>query len=82
MFSATVRESNKAPDWKTIVTFLRIRRSSGSAKSVMSSMGDDDAAAVGLEEAHDVRQGDGFADAAAADDGDRLAGIDVKIGID
>ncbi len=30
-------ESNRAPDWNTMVTFRRMRRSSASAKSVMSS---------------------------------------------
>ena len=45
-------------------------------------MGHDHAAVVGLEEAHDVRQGNGFSHAAAADDGHRLAGVDVEIGID
>ena len=45
-------------------------------------MGDDDAAAVRLEKAHDVRQADGLADAAAAYDGDSLAGVDVEIAID
>jgi hypothetical protein len=30
-------EPNSAPDWNTMVTFLRIRRSSSSLKSVMSS---------------------------------------------
>ena len=37
MFSATVIESNSAPLWNTMVTFLRIRASSLSGKSVMSS---------------------------------------------
>ena len=37
---------------------------------------------VGLEEAHDVGEGDGFADAAAADDGHGLARIDVEVDID
>src|ERR1039458_6427237 len=32
-----VFESNRAPDWKTMVTFFRMRRNSGSAKSVISS---------------------------------------------
>jgi hypothetical protein len=37
MFSATVSESNNAPDWKTMVTFRRMRRSWASSQSVMSS---------------------------------------------
>ena len=45
-------------------------------------VGDDDAAVVGLEESHDVAQAHGLADAAAADDGQGLAGIHVKVGID
>ena len=45
-------------------------------------VGHDDAALVGLEEAHDMAEGHGLADAAAADDGHGFAGIDVKIAID
>ncbi len=37
MFSATVSESNSAPDWKTIVTRRRISASWSSFQSVMSS---------------------------------------------
>ncbi len=48
----------------------------------MSSWATMTLALVGLEEAHDVAQGDAFADAAAADDRHRLAGADVKVGID
>ena len=59
-----------------------MRRSSGSGEIGDVLVGDDDAAAVGLEEAHDVLKGYGFPDAAAADDGDGLPGIDVEIGID
>ena len=45
-------------------------------------VGDDDAAGVGLEEAHDVLQANAFADAAAADDGEGLAGIEIEAAID
>ena len=45
-------------------------------------VGDDYAALVGLEKAHDVRERHRFPDAAAADDRHRLARIYVKIGID
>ena len=40
--------------------------------------GDVDLAGVGLEEAHDVLEGYGFADAAAAEDAEGLPGIDVE----
>ena len=52
------------------------------AEEVKPDAVDDDAALIGLEEAHDVTEADAFADAGAADDGDGFAGIDVKIGID
>ena len=45
-------------------------------------MADDDLAAVGLEESHDVTQRDGLPYSGTADDRDSLAGIDVKIAID
>ena len=48
---------------------------------VMSVVSDNYLPLVGLQEAHDVPEAHGLADAAAADDGERLAGIDIKIDI-
>ena len=45
-------------------------------------MGHDNLALVRLQESHDVAQRNRFADAAAPDDGDGLAGINVKIHVD
>ena len=61
MFSAIVSESNRAPDWKTMVTFLRMRPS-----SALRTVGDvfvrhDHAPVVGLEESHHVAEGHGLA---------------------
>jgi hypothetical protein len=44
MFSST-NESNSAPDWNTMVTFLRIGRNSDSGLSNVA-MGNDDLAAI------------------------------------
>ncbi len=82
MFSATVSESNRAPDWNTMVTFLRISRSCGLVEIGDVLVGHEDAALVGLEESHDVAQAHRLADAAAADDGQRFAHVDVKVDID
>src|SRR5207245_8714920 len=41
-----------------------------------------DQAAIGLDETHDVAQTDRLADAAAADDGERFAGIHMEIDVD
>ena len=56
-----------------MVTFLRIRAKLRLPDIGNVLVGDDDPALVGLQESHDVPQGHGFADAAPADDGDRLA---------
>ncbi len=45
-------------------------------------VGDDHAALIRLEKAHDVRKSHRFSYAAAPDDRHRLTGIYVKIGID
>jgi hypothetical protein len=57
------------------------------AKFVFGHAGDvlvrhDNFTAIGLDKAHDMAQGDGFSDAAAADDGYGFARIDIEIGID
>ena len=82
MFSPTVSESNKAPVWNTMVTFLRISRSCASVKVGDVLVGHKHAALIGLEEAHDVAQADGFAHAAAADDGYCFACVHVKVSVD
>jgi hypothetical protein len=40
--------------------------------------GDDDAAGVGLQESHDVMQGNGFSNAAASEDADGFGGEHVE----
>jgi hypothetical protein len=65
-----------------MVTFLADAAHLGFAVIGDVLVGHDHAAAIGLQEAHDVGKGDRFADAAAADDGHGLAGVDVEIGID
>ena len=82
MFSPTVSESNSAPDWNTMVTFLRMRAQFGFVKVGDVFMGHDDAAGVGLQKPHDVAQAHRLAHAAAADDGQRLAGVHVKVDVD
>ena len=65
-----------------MVTFLRISRSWASVEIGDVLIGHKDPALVGLQKAHDVAQADGLADAAAADDGQRFARVDVKVDID
>ena len=60
MFSPTVSESNNAPHWNTMVTFLRISRSSRLGEVGDVLIGHEDLALIGLEKAHDVAQADGL----------------------
>ena len=43
--------------------------------------GNDDASGVGLEEAHDVMQGDGLAHAAASENADRFRGHNIEVDV-
>ena len=73
MFSATVSESNSAPDWKTIVTRRRISRQLifGPIGDVLA--GDEHAPRVRPQKSHDMLQRDRFSHAAAPHDDARLA---------